>query len=58
MCRMCHGVVSLPSPLWGGVGGGGTSQHSPPTSLALLGHPPHQGEGNGHSPRVPGVRPC
>jgi multiple sugar transport system permease protein len=46
-----------PSPLWGGAGGGGPMDRrsSHPASLSL-GHPPHQGEGNGLSgSRIPAM---
>src|SRR4051794_15167954 len=48
-CICCNGILSaLPSPLWGGVGGGGAeisspvSQNAPPPSPALT----HKGGGS------------
>src|SRR5262249_60263776 len=45
--RMSRGLLGvLPSPLWGGVGGGGPSaDHRTTPTPALRADPPHKGEG-------------
>src|SRR5215510_13247903 len=44
--RWRHMLGVLPSPLWGGVGGGGPSaDHRTTPTPALRAYPPHKGEG-------------